>query len=250
MKVGFFLINLDGSVERLSSIKKQLDDDGVPFVRISAVDGRGKKPEEFKDYDAVQTLNYMGRPMKGGELGCYYSHLKCIDELLAGTDDYVVVIEDDAAWGKGTKEKIFSMLNWLEEKNISWDILNTGFNKNKIYSKLNKFNGFDLVAAHYFPMTTTCIIWSRQGAASFRKDVPIIYGPIDNVLREWQTLLNRGLATNPPLVSVSGAESDIDGGLVKRGKQDRIPGYWLKRQYRLWRQKIIALKYKFFGAMI
>lgn len=245
MKTAFYLINLDGSDARLQSATQQLHADGVDFVRIAAVDGRGKSPSEYKEYDAVGALKYMGRPLKGGELGCYFSHLKCIDHFLQSDEDYLVVVEDDAKWELGVKEKISQSLLWLEERNKHFDIINIGFNRNKIYSRIKKFNEFELIQAHYFPMTTTSIIWSRSGAKKFREDVQTIYAPVDNVLREWQCKINRGLATMPPIVSVIGAESDIDGIGSKRGKADRISGYWLKRQSRLWRQKIIALKNKF-----
>lgn len=245
MNIGYFVINLDGSVERFSSIKEQLEADEVNFKRISAFDGRGKNPADFKDYHIHEALNYMGRPLKGGELGCYYSHIKCIDEFLRSDHDYVVVIEDDALWSVGTKNRISSLLAKIEENKYVWEVINIGFNKNKIYSVLSQLDQFDLIRAHYFPMTTTCIIWNRDGAKNFIKDVPYIYAPIDNVIREWQTTRNLGLATLPPLVSVSGAESEIDVDLVKRGKAERVKGYWLKRQTRLWRQKIFALVYKF-----
>lgn len=245
MKIAFYLINLDGSDARLQSATQQLHADGVDFVRIPAVDGRGKSPSEYKEYDEAGALQYMGRPLKGGEMGCYFSHLKCIDQFLQSDADYVVVVEDDAKWNVRTKEKISELLMWLENNNKEFDIINIGFNKNKIYSKIKKFNGFELIQAHYFPMTTTSIIWSRNGAKKFREDVKVIYAPIDNVLREWQCEIDRGLATMPPIVSVIGAESDIDGVGSKRGKADRVSGYWAKRQSRLWRQKITALKHKF-----
>ena len=244
MKIDFYLINLDGSDQRLNSATEQLDADGVNFQRISAVDGRGKKPSAYEEYDAEGAMRYMGRPLKGGEMGCYFSHLKCIDNFLKSDADYLVVVEDDALWKIGTKNKIINFLDWLSDSNEDFDIVNIGFNRNKIYSKLKNFNDFEIIKAHYFPMTTTSIVWSRSGAQRFKNDVKKIYAPIDNVLREWQTSLNRGLATLPPIVSVIGAESDIDGHEVKRGKEDRIPGYWLNRQKRLWRQKIKAMRNK------
>ena len=247
MNIVFYLINLDGSDERLASAARQLNADGVDFLRISAVDGRQRAPQSFPGYDELRAKSYMGRSMKGGEMGCYQSHVLCVDRFLAdSSSDYAVVIEDDVLWPVGTKEKIIQLLDLLEKIPEGFDIVNIGFNKNKIYSKLKSFNDFLAVHAHYFPMTTTSIIWSKNGAKAFKQEVPIIYAPIDNALREWQCQKNKGYATMPPLVSITNAENEIDANsTVSRSNTGRGEFYRLKKHWRLFKQKTQALKNKF-----
>ena len=82
MHVAVYLINLDGSDDRLREASGQLESAGVTFERVAAFDGRGLRIEEFPDYDAKGARSYMGRPLRGGEIGCYLSHLECACRFL------------------------------------------------------------------------------------------------------------------------------------------------------------------------
>lgn len=64
MKTTFYLINLDGSTDRLHSASRQLHAEAVDFIRVPAFDGRGKEVSEFKDYDAKAAIAYMGTPAR------------------------------------------------------------------------------------------------------------------------------------------------------------------------------------------
>lgn len=248
MKTAFYLINLDDSTARLQSASLQLNREAVDFIRVPAFDGRGKNSSDFTDYDKKTAIAYMGRPLRGGEMGCYYSHLKCIDLFLASNNDYAVVIEDDVAIPNDGLKKLQKILSWLEMHHVDWDVMNFGAQKNKIYTSLQNIDGHHVVKAHYFPMTTTGIVWSRKGAQSFVESHPLIYAPIDNTLREWQSTLDRGISIVPPLVSTTGAESDIDGGTTQaRNKEGRLASYGLKKQWRLWGNKFQAVRHKFFN---
>lgn len=247
MQITFYLINLDGSTDRLKSASEQLHAEAVDFIRVSAVDGRGKNISEFKEYDQNAAIAYMGRSLRGGELGCYYSHLKCIDLFLASDDNYAVVIEDDIAIPKGNLKRLLNALSWLDSEHKDWDVMNFGAQKNKIYSPLHTVDDHRIVKAHYFPMTTTGIVWTRQGAQAFLDNHRHIYAPIDNTLREWQSTKDKGISIVPPFVSTTGAESDIDSGTAQaRNKQGRQASYGIKKQWRLWRNKIQAFGHKFF----
>lgn len=248
MSTAFYLINLDDSTERLKSAAEQLTRESVDFVRVSAFDGRGKTMSYFKDYDENAAESYMGRGLRGGEMGCYYSHLQCIRQFLASSNEYAVVIEDDVLISSNAMQTLRRTLSWLQEKKVEWDVINFGAQKNKIYSVLKEIDGHKVVRAHYFPMTTTGIVWTRSGAQRFLDYSKNIYAPIDNTLREWQCRENRGISVVPPLVSTTGVESDIDSGTVKaRSKQGRLFSYGLRKQWRLLRQKIYASAHKIFN---
>jgi glycosyl transferase family 25 len=247
MKLAVYLINLDGSDERLASARAQLDTANVPFDRVSAFDGRGLSLDQFPDYDAKAALFYMGRPLRGGEIGCYLSHLDCARRFLASDAQHALVLEDDMQLAPGAMDSLSQILLWLSTRPIAWDVINIGANRLKYTTPWANFpgpgGGTTLLKAHYFPMTTTAIIWSRQGAADFVAGHRAIYAPVDNFLREWQCIVDRGLSVTPPLVTTTGAESDIDGGQAKRKAENRHPLYgWLK-QKRVWRNKFRALRH-------
>ena len=95
MKVVTYLINLDGSDQRLASATAQLNQAGWDFSRFSAYDGRGKALSEFENYDDLAAQKILGRSLMNSELGCYLSHYGCAEKFLETDADYLVVLEDD-----------------------------------------------------------------------------------------------------------------------------------------------------------
>ena len=77
MKLAVYLINLDGSDERLGTISAALAKHNIAFERVSAVDGRKFDVQSLDIYQEQEALSYMGRQLVGGEIGCYLSHLEC-----------------------------------------------------------------------------------------------------------------------------------------------------------------------------
>ncbi len=245
LDIPVYLINLDGSDERLASARRQLEGAGVAFQRVPAFDGRKLRIEQFPDYDPRAALHYLGRPMRGGEIGCYLSHLDCARRFLATDAPHAVVLEDDMQLTPGFAEGVRKVLDWLATQPIGWDLINIGSPRHKIYTVVHGFGAggrhHDLTLAHYFPMTTTGLIWSRPGAQAFVDGHRTIWAAVDNYFRWWQTRAGRGLAVWPPLVTTTGAESEIaDAGANRRSAAGRHPLYGLMKQRRLLVDKVIA----------
>lgn len=249
MQFPVYLINLDGSDDRLHSASAQLDAAGLSFQRVPAFDGRGLTIDQFPDYDAEVALHYLGRPMRGGEIGCYLSHLDCARRFLETGAPYGIVLEDDMQLAPGFSDGVRQVLDWLSAHPADWDLINIGANRHKIFTVLHSFDAggsrHDLTLAHYFPMTTTALIWSRRGAEAFLSEHRTIWAAVDNYFRWWQTRADRGLAVWPPLVTTTGAESEIaDAGANRRSAAGRHPLYGLMKQRRLMTDKLIALRHK------
>lgn len=246
-KILFYVINLDGSDERLASITQSLGEQGIDFVRISAFDGRKAEPTSFSEYDEQQALAYMGRTLTGGELGCYFSHLNCAKEFLKSDADFVVVLEDDMNPSQDLARKINDLINRLKDKN--WHLINIGANKRKIFTPLFTIDEHEVSHAHYFPMTTTGVVWNRAGAKAFVEQGLPIYAPVDNFFRDWLTKTNLGIGVFPPLVVARDVASDIDNG-TKRKQNNRASNYGFLKQKRLWQDKILATKNKYWNKKI
>lgn len=248
MKLPIYLINLDGSNDRLASARAQLDAAGVAFERVPAFDGRGRAIEDFPDVDPAAAMAYMGRPLRGGEIGCYLSHLACVERFLASEQDHCVVLEDDLQLRPGAFPLIEQMIAGLLRRSTRWDVVNIGADRLKYASPLFALDASGAQAhvlrGHYFPMTTTGLVWTRQGAERFVKNCRPIFAPVDNFLREWQCVDDRGLAVSPPLVTTTGASSDIDGGAKARKSEGRSIFYGWRKQKRVLRNKLRALRHK------
>lgn len=251
MKILYYLINLDDNTERFDTASQQLAAQGIEFIRVSAFDGRKLRPMDHPLYNQQRCHDYMGRELVGGEIGCYMSHLDCAKKFIATDADFAVVLEDDFKTSQNLKLKVQSTVDFLESIKMNWTLINIGNEKLKISSKVVDIEvGGDrhaLHRAHYFPMTTTGLLWNRKGASAFIASSTEIFAPVDNYFRYWLTRSNAGLAFRPPLVTAIGAASVIDAPLQnsKRKKQGRTAFYGLAKQRRLWIDKFIAIYHKF-----
>lgn len=91
MKV--YLINLDRSPDRLNFFQSQADRLGLPFERISAVDGRRLTAEELRD---AVSVSYEFQPVNAGEIGLFQSHKRAWEKLIDSGEPHAAVFEDDA----------------------------------------------------------------------------------------------------------------------------------------------------------
>ena len=250
MKIDVYLINLNSSVERLKQADTELKKHNITYQRISAVDGRKINVHDYKNYDSKQTNQLMGRDLLGAEIGCYLSHLRCIERFLASDADYLIVLEDDLILHHDFQTISQQILAWLEEQKFNWHLINLAANKRKISKHLYQVGHFNLLKAYYFPVLTLGLIWSRQGAKHFYQDYQIISAPIDVTLQSWMTKNSKGLSVYPELVIANDVQSDIapTQNLTMEMKHVDNPriGKRFPRQKRMWSNKWIAIKNKLF----
>ena len=247
------VINLDDSTQRLQSVDAQLKQQGIAYERVPAFDGRKMHPSACELYNEKKAIAYMGRSLLGGEIGCYLSHLNCAKKFLESNAPYALVLEDDVQINCKLKQVIESFLQYAEnEKNQDWDLINIGAKELKISTEMKEFSDgekqFELHRAHYFPMTTTGLLWSRKGAQKFIENSDEIFAPVDNYFRYALTRSNTGLAFSPPLVKTTGAESEIDSKTAasnKRRKTNRSHLYFYLKRRRVFGEQFIAIKNKY-----
>ena len=243
MKVITYLINLDGSHERLKNATAILASQGVEFTRFPAVDGRGKALTEFKYYNDKKAKQVMGRSLLNAEIGCYLSHVGCIQKFLASDADYLIVLEDDMKLANDFKTTLDKVLEYLDTNKVfNWNLINIGPKKKKICNLIQSFQGYELLHAYYFPIRTIGLVWSRQGAEEFMAQGVEIFMPIDNYLQYWLSGNSKGLSVWEPLVRPSGFESEIDINRSSKKKTSFI--FSLKKQMRTWGVRLKAIGHK------
>lgn len=244
-----YVINLETSTERLELISSRLHALDIPFERVAAIDGRKLDMATVDGYDADRAEQYMGRRLVGGEIGCYRSHLAVAERFLASEARYGLVLEDDAQLLCNPKILLAEALSDLEVTDPDWLLLNIGNNKLKHASPMFSYNldgrDYVLVAAHYFPMTTSAIVWSREGARRFIEEHRSIFAPVDNYFRYWLTREGHGYSFWPAPVTTTDAASIIDAsGSAYRQKTGRKWNYGFLRQKRFMEEKLIAIAKK------
>lgn len=248
MKIQTYLINLDSSHERLAQADQQLVAYNLPYQRVSAVDGRQLDVHTYTNYDSKKAHALMGRDLLGAEIGCYLSHLRCVETFLASDADFAIVLEDDLRVDHDFMQDIQQSIEWLNQHQYDWYLMNIGTNKKKFSKLLQLFRSHQLRKSYYFPVLTLGLVWSRRGAQQFLNDQTKIATPIDVTLQSWLTANTKGLSFYPALIVPCGAQSDIDAGhkIETQQHRQRIGKRW-PRQKRMWQNKWLALRHQLVG---
>jgi glycosyl transferase family 25 len=246
-----FLINLDSSTERLSIASAALEKQGAQFTRIPAYDGRRTNPADVPEYSSAKTRAYMGRDLNGGEVGCFFSHIFAAQAFLETDAEYGLVLEDDISPTPSAIALTQSLIDWQSQKGApDWQLCNLGNPRMKYLTWAGEIHAKEeqrtIFRAHYFPMTTTALLWTRQGAQAFIDTCTPIDCPVDHFMRRWFTRTDMGIAVQKPVFETTLAQSEIDiSGLQKRREtSERSPLYgWLKAK-RMYGDKIRATCHK------
>lgn len=246
-----FLINLDDSPDRLAAAREQLARHDVTAQRISGYNGRKLDPSTVPEYDEAATLRYMGRALNGGEIGCYFSHIRALHAFLDSGAPYGLVLEDDMLPKADAFALTQALIDWQTERGApDWYAANIGADRMKIMSKVaileQDDNSTTVYRGHYFPMLATALLWTRAGAQAFVDSYLPMDCPLDNATRRWLTRTDMGLTLSPPLFTTTGAASDIDTShtAAKRGTEGRVDGYGRLKAKRMYGDKLRALRHK------
>lgn len=208
------VINLEDAHDRFLAASGALDREGIQFRRVAAVDGRGRSTTDFPQYSELGSIKFYGRAMTSGEIGCFLSHVKCAKEFLSTAEDYCLVLEDDLTMPSGCRGIISMLVDRLsQEADASWDVVNLGKAGHKFTTSIGELQGYRIQRAHYFPVTTTALLWNRSGAQAFVDASETVFAPVDHFLRRLCSVRGTGIALSPALIEPSGVPSMIDAEL-------------------------------------
>ena len=237
-----YVINLDSSTKRLDEFNTAFSKTNLNIERISAVDGSLIEIKAFSDDNLCK--KQMGRGLQPGEVGCYLSHKKAIEQFLSTDAPYAIVFEDDAIPNEGFEKTVTTVIEKFLKHNSSTAAINLGAMDFKYSSKVLTINGKTLRCNHRFPMLATAVLWTRQGAKTFLESALPITMPYDNFLRYLFSGTNTAFSIQPPIIRFSGIESDIAARNenIRRSARNRSKLYFYRKQRRTVRDKISATK--------
>lgn len=216
MALSTYLINLDRSKARLIEATNALGHIGIAFERIAAFVGSDSLSEETRQEILQRSNEKLGRKMSSGEIGCYLSHLNCLINFLDTDSEFCLVFEDDFEIGEVDIPLLNELLGRLQNKSIAekFNVINLGHKNKRIYSNVENIeidnSAVQIRNSHYFPFTTTALIWSRAGAKNFLKDCNTISCPIDIELQYFIARNGGGWTCDYALVRAGKFESDIE----------------------------------------
>lgn len=109
MSFATYVINLPRDRERLTHVSKLMEERGIPFELVEAVDGRALTAEEW---DRWVPPSGAPRPLIPGEVGCFLSHRRLWERIVERELPYGVVFEDDIQLSPDAGA-VLSDLGWL-----------------------------------------------------------------------------------------------------------------------------------------
>ena len=214
-----FVINLDSSKDRLCSISQRLNELGVSFVRIPAINGRALSDQQISEitypYNHYESRVRFTRELTKGEVGCFLSHRKCWERLLESDEQWALIMEDDIQISSLAPSYMLSA-EWVPS---GIDICQLSCGKASLEGTIRKeFHKVDNALSLVAPLTPApvgcmCYLISRNAARlalNLSKKLP---APVDDFLFTlWFDIANTFVVwrTSPTLViPADGIESDI-----------------------------------------
>lgn len=96
-KIHTYVINLKESTDRREYMLNLLSAfDCLEVDFIDAVNGNAMTVKQLEaSFDQNKAFRQYGRILRGGEVGCSLSHLKCAQALITSEEDVALVLEDD-----------------------------------------------------------------------------------------------------------------------------------------------------------
>lgn len=206
-----WVINLDKSKDRWNTMLEQLTSlDPLPVNRWSATDGRAMKEQDYID----QKIPIIIRPeftlkekqeRRKGEIGCYLSHKKLLENLGKQTvDDKLgrLILEDDVEIKSDTLNEWIKIANNLDK---DWDIFFFGIHDpilGDVKDGIAKVKSIQSLHAYMV----------RQKSIPKILDlIKIMYDPIDEIIR-WNSDKLNLYAIQPFVIKQrSNYMSDIQG---------------------------------------
>lgn len=222
------MINLDESKDRWLRVAGRLNELGLVFKRISAVNGRMLMDKEIEaltyPLDHFETKVRFTRNLTRGEIGCFLSHRKCWEALVESGEKYAIVMEDDIR---------ISSLAALYMKNDEWlpsecDICQLSSLGEKIKGRVKekKFeiaNGVEIVQpVSPAPLGTQCYIISAFAAKVALRMSQRLPCPVDNFLFSPWFVFSKIFPTwrlSPVLVVPDVQFDSVIGGRSRRSVQ-------------------------------
>lgn len=224
-----YVINLARAKRRWQSISAQLNDLGVVFERVEAADG----PKGFKG--KLDTSSF-GRNLSNSEIGCYLSHIYCWKRLVSSSEEFAVIMEDDAVLSRRIVPFVLNG-EWIPPK---VDLIQLfSWTKNvqlvKVLPEKKSVRDGELIRQiKPTPMGLLVYVISRRAAAyAIESSRDKICAPVDEALFNPQFPYAKKFPVwklNPSVAYPEGVESFInDGRTILENNKEKTISYFVNK---------------------
>lgn len=113
-----YVINLKSRPDRKTKAEKELAKYKINGTFVHAVNGSKLDIQQLMD-EGLYAENDTDKPLKKGEIGCYFSHLKCWYHILNSGRPYGMVLEDDVIFCNDFRNKFNDVMDQIVH--YKWD---------------------------------------------------------------------------------------------------------------------------------
>ena len=201
-----YVINLRKNHERMSRIKRRLDDLGIPFERVEAVYGRElSEKEKHSKVSCFKWWCARGTLPRDGEIGCALSHIKVYKNLIDSGEGCCCVLEDDDTLKDGLEEQLLRVERWIDPSKSQVVLLTN-------YSNDADDGSWRIVSTQGDSSTEAYVITRKAACNIIEKNYPVCM-PSDSwyfwVSRGWIELYHAYPTMVPPTWQLPGYVSDV-----------------------------------------
>ena len=229
MSLPIFYINLARDTARRERLEAELARQGLQGTRFEAVWWADlSDAEQAQLYSAECNARQYHATLVNGEKGCYASHLRLWQQLLASGAPAMVVLEDDVA----LKDGFAALLEAISQRPQPWDMVKLiGRERDTFRSSSPLAQGVELVDYQRVPSLTAGYVISRQGAQKLCQSRLPFGRPIDVDLRYWWENDLAVLGVSPAALVLD--ETSFTSSIGSKANTVRLGQRWrkFKRQF-------------------
>ncbi|MDN3920192.1 glycosyltransferase family 25 protein [Roseateles violae] len=225
-------INLDSDADRRVRMQAELARLGVAGERFEATRWTAlPEDEQARLYSPDLNERQFHKPLVNGEKGCYASHLRCWQALLASDHPALVVLEDDVA----LEPDFAAVIAAIAALPRDWDMikligrLDTS-KREKLSESRPLVGAHALVRYQRVPSLTAAYVVSRSGAEKLLASRIPFGRPIDVDLRHWWENELRILGVVPAAIRLD--ETSFQSSIGTKAAEVGLAARWRKFRHK------------------
>jgi len=220
--VPVYVINLARSRDRWDRLKSNADALSIDLRRVEAVEGKLLSPEELADFDDAGFRRWHGKIAMPAEIGCYFSHIRALERIVAESEPFAVIVEDDVSFTPAFRPFLERLTRLTD-----WDVVKLINHRTAAFRTFRDVDGrFSIGRCLHGPLgSSAAYVVTREGASKLLAAIRPMRVPYDVALERGWAGSYEFFTTDRPVVEFS----DIAISTIAQGRsayaKKRLPVY-------------------------